>query len=129
MLLDNNGGTSNSLPFKKTEGMWIWSKILISYCLSHRAAGNTIMVNICTNHMPTAAFKDKFPLFNFDVKFIKDPLRSPCNAGNITFTCLRILERHYNQVGLEIKQGRNLEWRKKETVEQIAGITCNPIYN
>ena len=49
--------------------------------------------------------------------------------GNITFTCLRILERHYNQVGLEIKQGRNVEWRNIETVEQIAGITCNPIYN
>ena len=115
----------------KTKGMWIWSKILISYCLSHRAAGNTT-VNICTNHMPNAAFKDNFPLFNYDLQFITDPLRSPCNAGNNTFTCLRILERHYNQVGLEIKQGRKLEWRNIETVEQIAknsGITCNPIYN
>ena len=115
----------------KTKGMWIWSKILISYCLSHRAAGNT-MVNICTNHMPTAAFKDNFPLFNYDLQFINDPLRSPCNAGNNNLTCLRILERHYNQVGLEIKQGRKLEWRNIETVEQIAknsGITCNPIYN
>ena len=115
----------------KTKGMWIWSKILISYCLSHRAAGNTT-VDICTNHMPNAAFKDNFPLFNYDLQFITNPLRSPCNAGNNSFTCLRILERHYNQVGLEIKQGRKLEWRNVETVEQIAknsGITCNPIYN
>ena len=115
----------------KTKGMWIWSKILISYCLSHRAAGNTT-VDICTNHMPNAAFKDNFPLFNYDLQFITNPLRSPCNAGNNSFTCLRILERHYNQVGLEIKQGRKLEWRNIETVEQIAknsGITCNPIYN
>ena len=112
----------------KINGKWIWSKILLSYCLSHRAAGSN--VDICTDH--TAEFKDNLPLFNYDLQFITDPYKSPCNAGNYNLTCLRILERHYNQVGLEIKEGRKLEWRNTEMVEQLAknaGIKCNPIYN
>ena len=78
----------------KIKGKWIWSKILVSYCLSHRAAGNK--VDICTDY--TASFKDNLSLFNYDLQFITDPNKSPCNAGNYNLTCLRILERHYNQV-------------------------------
>ena len=111
----------------KTKGTtWLWSKILVSYCLSHRAAGNK--VHICTNH--TAAFKDNLPLFNYDLQFITDPNKSPCNTGNNNLTCLRILERHYNQVGVEVKEGRKLEWSNMKIVEQFAknsGIKCNTI--
>ena len=111
----------------KTKGTtWLWSKILVSYCLSHRAAGNK--VHICTNH--TAAFKDNLPLFNYDLQFITDPNKSPCNTGNNKLTCLRILERHYNQVGVEVKEGRKLEWSNMKIVEQFAknsGIKCNTI--
>ena len=94
--------------------------------MSHRAAGNK--VHICTNH--TAAFKDNLPLFNYDLQFITDPNKSPCNTGNNNLTCLRILERHYNQVGVEIKEGRKLEWSNMKIVEQLAknsGIKCNTI--
>ena len=110
----------------KIEGKWIWSKILVSYCLSHRAAGDK--VRMCTNH--TASFKDNLPLFNYDLQFITDPNKSPCNTGNNKLTCLRILERHYNQVGVEINEGRKLEWSNMKIVEQFAknsGIKCNTI--
>ena len=45
-------------------------------------------------------------------------------------TCLQVLERHYNQVGREIKQGRKLEWSTLEISEKVAsefGVTCQPI--
>ena len=46
-------------------------------------------------------------------------------------TCLQVLERHYNQVGLEIEQGRRkLEGHNLETAEMLASefdIQCPPI--
>ena len=48
--------------------------------------------------------------------YIKKPF-----IGNNLNKCLQVLERHYNQVGFEIKQGRRkLEWHNVETAEMLA---------
>ena len=96
---------------------------LASYCLSHKAAGNNL--DICSNR--TLSPSDNLIFFVHDLQ--RGNRNHPCK-GNITQTCLQILERHYNQVGLEIKQGRNLEWSNLETADKLSrefGVTCKAI--
>ena len=46
--------------------------------------------------------------------------KKPCIGNNLNKS-LQVLDRHYNQVGLEIKQGRRkLEWHNVETAEMLA---------
>ena len=97
--------------------------VLASYCLSHKAAGNKL--DICSNH--SVSLSDNLLFFVHDLQRPLD--RNPCK-GNNTNTCLQILERHYNQVGLEIKQGRKLEWSNLERADKLASefdIKCPPI--
>ena len=96
---------------------------LASYCLSHKAAGN--ILDICSNR--TFLPSDNLIFFVHDLQM--GNTNHPCK-GNITQTCLQVLERHYNQVGHEIKQGRKLEWSTLEIAEKVAsefGVTCQPI--
>ena len=105
-------------------GRSLSSNILISYCLSHQAAGNKL--NICSSH--SASLSDNLLLFKHDLQRLNNNL--PC-TGNSTNFCLQVLERHYNQVGLEIKQQvRKVEWTNLETVEKLADefeIKCPPL--
>ena len=96
---------------------------LASYCLSHKAAGN--ILDICSNR--TFLPSDNLIFFVHDLQV--GNRNHPCK-GNITQTCLQVLKRHYNQVGLEIQQGRNLEWSNLETADKLSrefGVTCKPI--
>ena len=96
---------------------------LASYCLSHKAAGN--ILDICSNR--TFLPSDNLIFFVQDLQV--GNRNHPCK-GNNTQTCLQVLERHYNQVGREIKQGRKLEWSTLEISEKVAsefGVTCQPI--
>ena len=103
------------------------SRILVSYCLLHRAAGNTPAM--CTNHS-VISLSDNLVLFNHDIERVKHRKQTPC-SGNNTNVCLKVLERHYHQIGLEIqKNERKIDWQDVETVEKLAGevdITCNAI--
>ena len=96
-----------------------------SYCLSHEVAGNESLK--CADH--SVALRNNLVFFNHDIQRFNHPA-PPC-PGNSTFTCLQILERHYNQVGLEIRQnGRRMDWRDVEIVEKLAKETevkCDPI--
>ena len=103
------------------------SRIRVSYCLSHRAAGNSPA--ICANHS-VFSLRDNLVLFNHNIERVKNLKQTPC-AGNNTDVCLKVLECHYNQVGLEIKKHeRKIDWRDVEAVEKLAGeadIACNSI--
>ena len=105
-------------------GRSLSSNILISYCLSHQAAGNKL--NICSSH--SASLSDNLLLFKHDLQRLD--ANQPC-TGNSTNDCLQVLERHYNQVGLEIKQQvRKVEWTNVETVEKLANefeVKCPPL--
>ena len=104
---------------------FLYSNVIVSYCLSHKAAGNNL--DICSNR--SVSLSDNFVLFNHDLQFVKSVDETPC-TGSYTNTCLEVLERHYNQVGLEIKQGRKVEWSNVETVEKLASefkIQCPPM--
>ena len=109
-------------PFLKT-------RILVRYCLSHAAAGNTPA--ICSND-PAVSLSDNLVLFNYDIERIRDLQQTPCTDNN-TKVCLDILERHYNTIGLEMKAvQRKVEWRHLETVEKLASevdIVCEPLGN
>ena len=101
------------------------SNVIVSYCLSHKAAGNNL--DICSNR--AVSLSDNFVLFNHDLQFIKSVDETPC-TGNYANTCLELLKRHYDQVGLEIKQGRKVEWSNVKTVEKLASefnIQCSPM--
>ena len=83
------------------------SNILISHCLSHTVVSTTPA--ICSNHSEVS-LKDNLVLFNHDLQRVEHLLQTPC-TGNKTTACLKALERHYNQVGLEIKRNeRKLDW-------------------
>ena len=104
-------------------GLAFNANVFTSYCLSHKAAGNNL--DICSNHSVSPS--DNLLFFVHDLQGGVD--KHPCK-GDLTNTCLQVLERHYNQVGLEIKQGRKLEWSSLETADTLAsefGITCPPI--
>ena len=98
--------------------------ILVSYCLSHERAGNKL--NICSSR--SASLSNNILLFEHDLQRLN---RHPPCTGNSTNTCLQVLERHYNQVGLEIKQQvREMNWTNVETVEKLANefeIKCPPL--
>ena len=103
----------------------IGSYIRNSYCLSHEAAGNVLVK--CSNH--SASLSDNLVLFNHDIQRFNFPA-PPC-PGERRNTCLEILERHYNEVGLEIKQkARKLDWNNVKTVEKLAeesNLKCSSI--
>ena len=105
---------------------FLFSNILVSYCLSHKAAGNNL--EICSNH--PVSLSENLILFSHDLQRVKTREDTPC-TGNNTNACLQVLERHYNQVGLEIKQyGRKIEWHNVEIVDKLANefdIKCNPL--
>ena len=88
--------------------------ILISYCLSHEAAGNPQAM--CSNHSVSLA--DNFVLFYHDLQRIT-PGETPC-TGNKKNYCLKVLDRHYKQVGLDIRKGRKIQWKDFETVKTLA---------
>ena len=96
--------------------------IFVSYCLSQRAADNQDA--ICSNRSFSA--DTNLVLFNHDLMKLNPGHESPC-TGSKRNHCLESLERYYNQVGTDIKQGRKMKWRDLETVERLvkkAGITC-----
>lgn len=105
---------------------FLFSNVLVSYCLSHKAAGNNL--DLCSNH--SFSVNNNLVLFNSDLQRVQNEEQSPC-TGNNTSLCWQVLERHYNQIGLEIKQNwRQLDWRNVETVEKLANemdIKCRPI--
>ena len=93
-------------------------KILASYCLSHKAAGNKL--NICTNVSVSLSTNLAFLKHDLQGLEVRGLDKKPCIGNNLK-KCLQVLERHYNQVGLEIKQGRRkLEWHNVETAEMLA---------
>ena len=103
------------------------SNILISYCLSHTAVGNAPA--ICSNHS-AVSLTDNLVLFNHDLQRVENLLQTPC-TDNKTNACLKALERHYNQVGLEIKRSeRKVDWADLERVEKLANevdIVCKSL--
>ena len=92
----------------------LFPNILISYCLSHEAAGNPQAM--CSNH--SASLADNFVLFYHDLQRITRG-ETPCTGNNKTDHCLKVLDRHYNQVGLDIRKGRKIQWDDFETVETL----------
>ena len=113
-------------------GEFLIANILTSYCLSHEAAGNKL--DICANRQ--FSLSDNFVLLHHNLERISPKNRhrvilpKPCE-GEISSFCLKVLERHYKQVGLELKQNaRKLDWGDLKTVEKLAGdfdIKCKPI--
>ena len=96
--------------------------IFISYCLSHEAAGNPQAM--CSNHSVSLA--KNFALFYHDLQRIT-PGETPCTANEKTEHCLKALDRHYKQVGLEITKGRKIQWKDCAMVETLAkevDISC-----
>ena len=89
--------------------------ILVSYCLSHEAAGNPQAM--CANHSISLA--KNFVLFYHDLQRIT-PGETPCIGNTKTEHCLQVLDRHYKQVGLEIRKGRKIQWKDLETVGTLA---------
>ena len=78
---------------------------------------------MCSNH--SASLADNFVLFYHDLHRIT-PGETPC-TGNKKNHCLKVLDRHYKQVGLDIRKGRKIQWNDFETVKTLAnevGITC-----
>ena len=104
--------TAFHVPYAKEP---LFPNILISYCLSHEAAGNPQA--ICSNHSVSLA--DNFVLFYHDLQRIT-PGKTPCTGNKTTEHCLKVLDRHYNQVGLDIKKGRKIQWMDFETVTTLA---------
>jgi hypothetical protein len=97
--------------------------ILASYCLSHKAAGHNL--TFCTG-------KRNLPLSNNLILFKYGRAPESCN-GNLTFTCLDVLRRHYNLVGSEILEDkRKMEWSDVEIVEKLVkeiNASCPVIHN
>jgi len=104
--------TAFHVPYAKET---LFPNILISYCLSHEAAGNPQAM--CSNHSVSLA--DNFVLFYHDLQRIT-PGETPCTGNKTTEHCLKVLDRHYNQAGLDIKKGRKIQWKDFETVTTLA---------
>ena len=86
-----------------------------SYCLSQEAAGND--AEKCSNR--TASLITNFALFNHDIQRFDNPA-PPCPSSRED-TCLQLLERNYDQIGLEIKQKtRKLDWQDVKIVGKLA---------
>ena len=84
--------------------------IFISYCLSHEAAGNPQAM--CFNHSVSLAKNSV--LFYHDLQRITRG-KTPCIGNKKTEHCLKVLDRHYKQVGLEILK-RSTHLLKKLTL-------------
>ena len=112
--------------FHASYGKFLYSNVLVSFCLSHRAAGNELAM--CSKH--NFSLSDNFDLLHHDLQRVRKLDKNPC-AGKNTNLCLQVLERHYKQVGLEMKKNeRKLDWHNVETVEKLANevdIKCKPI--
>ena len=91
----------------------LFPNILLSYCLSHEASGNHQAM--CSNR--SVSVTDNLVLFNHDLHSVT-PAQTPC-TGRKKNDCLKVLERHFNQVALDIKSGRNIQWRDFQTVENL----------
>ena len=114
--------TAFHVPYAKEP---LFPNIFISYCLSHEAAGNPQAM--CSTHSVSLA--DNFVLFYHDLQRIT-PGETPCVDNVKTNHCLKVLDRHYKQVGLDIRKGRKIQWKDFETVETLAneaGITCTEL--
>ena len=108
--------------FLRIETKYFLSNIFASYCLSQRAADK--QQAICSNR--SFSGDSNLVLFNHDLMKLKPGHETPCIGSNRNH-CLKILESHYNQVGTEIKQGREIKWRDLEIVERLAkeaGFIC-----
>ena len=113
--------TAFHVPYAKEP---ISPNILISYCLSREAAGNRQAM--CSNHSVSLA--NNFVLFYHDLQRIT-PGQTPC-TGNKKNHCLKVLDRHYKQVGVEIRKGRKIQWKDFEMVKTLAneiGILCTKL--
>ena len=109
-------------------GQFLHANILISYCLSHEAAGNQL--DVCLKH--NFSLKDNFDLLHHDLQRVRAIQTNPCAGKNADY-CLQVLGDHYKEVGLEIKNNlRKLNWSGVEVVEKLAkemGMKCrNLIY-
>ena len=97
--------------------------IFVSYCLSQRAADERQA--ICSTRSFSA--DTNLVLFNHDLMKLKRGRETPC-TGSKRKHCLKNLERHYKEVGTDIKRGREMKWRDLKTVERLAkkaeGIIC-----
>ena len=93
----------------------LFPNVFISYCLSHEAAGNPQAM--CSNHSVSLA--DNFVLFYHDLQRIT-PGETPCTGNKTTEHCLKVLDRHFKQVGLDIRKGHKIQWKDFETVEALA---------
>ena len=98
--------------------------IPITYCLSQAAAGRK--VSMCEKH-PSSDINYLLHLFNADMHAFRRKDPHPC-AGKSTKSCLDILERHIEKIGVEIRTNlRRLEWEdfeKIDTFARQAGLTC-----
>lgn len=105
---------------------FLFSNVLVSFCLSHRAAGNELAM--CSKR--NFSLSDNFDLLHHDLQRVTQVNKNPC-AGKKTNFCLQVLGRHYKQIGLEVKQNeRKLDWNNVKTVEKLANevdIKCKPI--
>lgn len=103
--------------------------VLVSFCLSHKAAGNNF--DICSKQI--FSLRDNFDLFHHDLQRVRSVQQNPCSqcAREKNHSCLQVLERHYKQVSVEVtKQGRKLDWHSVEKVEKLANdmdIKCEII--
>ena len=117
--------TAFHVPYAKEP---LFPNIFTSYCLSHEAAGNPQAM--CSNHSVSLA--DNFVLFYHDLHRIS-PGETPCIGNKNTDHCLNALDRHYKQVGLDIRKGRKMQWKEFETVNMVkilaneTGIICSDL--
>ena len=107
-------------------GKFLSANILISYCLSHEAAGNRLAV--CGKH--NFSLSDNFDLLHHDLQRVRTIQTNPC-AGKNAGHCLQVLGDHYKEVGLEIKETRRkLRWSNVDVVEKLGnevGLTCKTL--
>ena len=104
---------------------FLHANILISYCLSQEAAGTRLAV--CEKH--NFSLSDNFYLLHHDLQRVKE-LPNICTGKNTDY-CLQVLDCHYKEFGLKIKQnGRKLLWSNVVVVEKLGneiGLTCKPL--
>ena len=102
------------------------ANILISYCLSHEAAGNQL--DVCLKH--NFSLIDNLNLLEHDLQSVGTIETNTCAGKNADY-CLQVLGDHYKAVGLEIKNNlRQLNWRGVKVVEKLTkemGMKCRDL--
>ena len=83
--------------FHVTYGKFLSYSILVSFCLSHKAAGNKL--DICLKHK--FELSDNFDLLHHDLQRVRTIHPNPCSDKN-AFYCLSVLRHHYEEVGHEV---------------------------